>query len=116
MDDEGFDEFGDGDLIDDLENATNSDADEAGDDEDLATPADWLDIELLGATPANWRSVGGNNIILNDNYGNTLPMHIGDTYELEITENHNNNLFFVSDDISVITIDEVWSDRSDRYR
>lgn len=106
MDDEGFDEFGDGDLIDDLENATNSDADEAGDDEDLATPADWLDIELLGATPANWRSVGGNNIILNDNYGNALPMHIGDTYELEITENHNNNLFFVSNDIYTITVDE----------
>lgn len=104
-DEDPFDEFGDGDLIDDLITATDSDMDLV-DDEELATPADWLDLELLEATPANWKSIGGNSVILNDNYGNTLPMHVGDTYELEIAENYRDaDLFFISSDMSVITID-----------
>lgn len=103
--DDGFDEFGDGDLIDDL--ATDADADmDLVEDEDLASPADWLDMELLGATPANWKMIGGNQVILNDNYGNILPMHVGDTYELELSENYRSaNLYFASSDMSVITID-----------
>lgn len=104
-DEDPFDEFGDGDLIDDLITATDSDMDVA-DDEDLATPADWLDMELLEATPPNWKSIGGNSVILNDNYGNALPMHVGDTYELEIAGNYRDaDLFFASNDMSIITID-----------
>lgn len=104
-DEDLFDEFGDGDLIDDLITATDSDMDVA-DDEGLATPADWLDMELLEATPSNWKSIGGNSVILNDNYGNALPMHVGDTYELEIAGNYRDaDLFFASNNISVITID-----------
>lgn len=104
-DEDPFDEFGDGDLIDDLITATDSDMDLV-DDEDLATPADWLDMELLEATPPNWKSIGGNSVILNDNYGNALPMHVGDTYELEIAGNYRDaDLFFISNDMSVITID-----------
>lgn len=94
------------DLIDDVNTASASDADKDLDD-DLASPGDWMDVELLMATMANWKAAG-DQIIMNNNYRNPVPMHVGDSYDLEISKNYQyHEIQFTTDNAGVAKVDDA---------